>query len=103
MRMWIDDLRDPKDFVQHPDTWTWAKSSAYAINLLEWSKMMGVTFQVVSFDHDLGGDDTTRSVVLWMCENDWWPDECRIHSANPVGREWLSGMINRYAPEGTLK
>lgn len=27
-----------------------------------------------------------------------WPDECRVHSMNNVGREWLTGMIDRYGP-----
>lgn len=37
-------------------------------------------------------------VVLWLCENDRWPPEVRIHTANPVGREWLTGMARRYGP-----
>jgi hypothetical protein len=54
----------------------------------------------MSLDHDLGGDDTTRPIVLWCCENDFWPVEVRIHTANPVGRDWLEGMIERYKHEG---
>ena len=50
----------------------------------------------MSLDHDLGGDDTSRRIVLWMCENEFWPDEVVVHSANPVGVEWLEGMIARY-------
>jgi hypothetical protein len=53
----------------------------------------------MSLDHDLGGDDTTRSVVLYLCENpDLWPGTVYVHTANPVGREWLEGMVNRYGP-----
>ncbi|WP_306669305.1 cyclic-phosphate processing receiver domain-containing protein [Rhodococcus pyridinivorans] len=54
--------------------------------------------RVMSLDHDLGGDHTSRAVVLWMCEHEVWPDEVSVHSANPVGVEWLTGMINRYHP-----
>jgi len=50
----------------------------------------------MSLDHDLGDDDTTRPVVMWCCYNDWWPDSVVVHSANPVGVEWLEGMIERY-------
>lgn len=92
MRLWIDDLRPA------PEGWKHVVSSSVAINTLEWSRLLGIQLEAVSFDHDLGGDDTTRPVVLWMCENDWWPKECYVHSANPVGIEWLSGMINRYGP-----
>ncbi|MEV5713971.1 cyclic-phosphate processing receiver domain-containing protein [Amycolatopsis mediterranei] len=44
------------------------------------------------------GDDTTRPVVLWLCEHDRRPAEVRVHTANPVGREWLTGMARRYGP-----
>lgn len=87
MRLWIDDLRDP------PDGWAWAKTSREAIDTLSGG---GVT--EISLDHDLGGDDTSRTVVLWMCERDEWPAVVRVHSANPVGVEWLTGMVERYGP-----
>lgn len=86
-RLWIDDLRPA------PDGWEWAKSSQDALILLGEEE-----YQAVSLDHDLGGDDTTRPVVLWFCMADWWPQEVYVHTANPVGREWLVGMVNRYGP-----
>lgn len=96
MNLWVDDLRLP------PEDWYWAKTSAAAIELL-WVNhpdAVGERVTVMSLDHDLGGDDTTRPVVLWMCENGWaWPGQVVVHSANPVGREWLEGMIKRYQPE----
>lgn len=85
MNPWVDDLRTP------PDGWDWAKTSTEAIDAL---RLGGV--EKLSLDHDLGGDDTTRPVVLWMCENEIWPREIRVHSANPVGVEWLTGMVDRY-------
>lgn len=86
-KLWIDDLRTP------PIDWLWATTSAEAIFIL--NTVSDIT--EVSFDHDLGGDDTTRPVILWLCENpDKWPDFCSVHSQNPVGREWLEGMIDRY-------
>ena len=85
MNLWVDDLRPP------PPGWVWAKTSTEAIALLSRGR-----FAVMSLDHDLGGDDTTRVVVLWLCENGGWPAEVRVHTANPVGREWLEGMIARY-------
>jgi hypothetical protein len=97
MRLWIDDVREA------PSGWVWRTNSRTAILTLEWCKLLNERPKAVSFDHDLGLDDTTRPVVLWMCENEFWPVECYVHSANPVGIEWLRGMIQRYAPEGTLK
>lgn len=96
MKLWVDDIRTPPD-----DTWVWAKTSAEAIHLLENRLVAGFPWlppSLMSLDHDLGGDDTTRAVVLWCCNNDYWPKKTVVHSANPVGVEWLEGMIERYGP-----
>lgn len=93
MKLWIDDERAA------PEGWKWAKTSDEAIRFLFFDRAFDYMIDEISFDHDLGGDDTTRKVVLWICENDIpWPDIVRVHTANPVGREWLEGMINRYGP-----
>jgi hypothetical protein len=91
-KLWVDDLRPA------PDGWLWAKTSAEAIDVLG-----GGTIDAVSFDHDLGGEDTTRPVVLWLCEHDTWPLKVHVHTANPVGREWLVGMCTRYGPGITAR
>lgn len=58
-----------------------------------------------SLDHDLGRDaqgdllPEGRSLVYWMAEHDTWPtDAIGIHSANPVGVDYMCGMITRYGP-----
>lgn len=89
MKVWLDDLRPA------PKGWVHVKTSQEALDFLTDNQDKVTT---VSFDHDLGGDDTSRRVVLWMCENDWFPPVLHVHTANPVGREWLEGMINRYGP-----
>lgn len=86
-KLWVDDLRPA------PDGWLWAKTSAQAVEFLA-----TVAVDTVSLDHDLGGDDTTRVIVLWLCEHDAWPATVHVHTANPVGREWLTGMCARYGP-----
>lgn len=78
----------------------------------------------LSLDHDMGaceecvkdnkhigdmqGDRTTfynwcphvldgTKLVYWMIENNVWPKEKpEVHSANPVGRDRMRGMIDRY-------
>lgn len=93
MKIWVDDIRTPPD-----DSWIWYKTSAQTLKFLDsvqdhgWPK----DIEVMSLDHDLGGEDTTRPIVLFMCEYGFWPVEVRVHSANPVGVEWLEGMIERY-------
>jgi hypothetical protein len=95
LKLWIDDLREAPD-----PTWETITTSDAAIAFLNfWKDQMESAlfpFEVVSFDHDLGGDDTTRPVVIWMIENNVRFNEYRVHSANPVGVQWLTGMIERY-------
>lgn len=90
MKIWVDDIREP------PDGWAWCLTSQQAINWLEVANRGVIFIEEMSLDHDLGGDDTTRPIVLWMCENNFWPTEVYVHSANPVGVQWLEGMIERY-------
>lgn len=92
MKLWVDDLRTP------PEGWEWAKTVDEAISLLTAN-----TVTHMSLDHDLGGEgmgatETSRPIVLWLCENDRWPVHITIHSWNPVGAEWLKGMCERYSP-----
>lgn len=90
-KLWVDDLRSPPD-----DSWIWSLTSANTIDTL---MLTTESFKIMSLDHDLGGDDTTRPIILWLCENPtYWPDQVHCHSANPVGREWIEKMIERYAP-----
>lgn len=107
MRLWVDDVRTPPDSYDSPHnpgetispSWWWAKTSKAAIDSLRYHNQQGINpFVEISLDHDLGGDDTTRPVVLWMCEHNVWPEIVGVHTANPVGREWLEGMIARYKP-----
>lgn len=89
MKLFVDDLREPPDAG-----WTVARSSVEALAFLD----SGEVVTELSLDHDLGGDDTTRAVVLHLCEHGGWPPIVRVHSANPVGVEWLTGMVTRYGP-----
>jgi hypothetical protein len=94
-RLFIDDLREPATSI-----WLIARSSAEAIALLE---KLGCPFQI-SFDHDLGGDDTAMVVVKRLIEMDldaggqFIPADFvfSLHSANPVGRENIAGLLHSY-------
>lgn len=90
MKLWVDDLRPRPD-----ESWGLVKTSKEALAVLK--EFPGFVSEI-SLDHDLGGNDTTRSIVRWMAANDEWPDIVRVHTQNPVGREWLEGMIERYGP-----
>ena len=95
MKLFIDDERDVPGVL-----WNLAKTSAEAIELLEDQRAAGAApdYNRVSFDHDLGGDDTTMPVVEWMIETGYWPATVIIHTANPVGRENIFRAIDAEAP-----
>lgn len=112
MRLWIDDERLPPP----GDDWVWVKTSQDAIDLLSSLTWPEGHWDEFSFDHDLGynwedghpqldggvPDDTTRRIMLWMIENDVWPQKIVVHSANPYGAMWLRETARRYAPEGVV-
>ena len=93
VKIWLDDERPMPD-----SSWIPMKNSNVCILLLKACKRRNIIPETISLDHDLGGDDTSRAVVLWMCENDFWPKTVYVHSMNPIGREWLIGMVDRYGP-----
>ena len=83
MKLFIDDLRDPPD-----DSWWVVRSSKAGIEFLH---AYGIPDEI-SFDHDLGGDDTAMVFVNYMIEAVLdktleMPKGFRyvVHSANPVG------------------
>ncbi|MCK8616212.1 cyclic-phosphate processing receiver domain-containing protein [Gordonia sp. C13] len=87
MNLWVDDPRTP------PDGWVWATTSDEAIARLS-------EYDVVPCPSITTSAGTTpRSVVPWMYAHESWPSgEIRVHSANPVGAEWLTGPIDRFRP-----
>ncbi|EIN00396.1 hypothetical protein WQE_15236 [Paraburkholderia hospita] len=93
--LFIDDLRDPPS-----DRWVVARSSEEAISLL---KRRGCSAKI-SFDHDLGGDDTAMVVARWLVNIDldvsgrFIPDHFKfaVRSANPVGASNLKGHLEAY-------
>ncbi|RKR45958.1 cyclic-phosphate processing receiver domain-containing protein [Paraburkholderia sp. BL17N1] len=94
-RLFIDDLRDSVD-----PTWTIARSSAEAIALL----LQDGCPEEISFDHDLGGEDTAMAVAKRLIDLDldakgaFIPPTFRfwVHSANPVGAANLQALLDRY-------
>ncbi len=99
MRMYIDDIRNPKhtyDII--------SRSSDNAIHFMFHEGCPNF----ISFDHDLGideegNDDTAMIVVKWMVNKDldtpgWIPKDFNfnVHSANPIGTANITGYLNCY-------
>lgn len=93
--MFIDDLRAPPDA-----TWIVARSSREA---LDYMSAHGCPAEM-SFDHDLGDDDTAMTIVKYMVEHDldmggtFIPESFlfSVHSANPVGARNIKERLQGY-------
>lgn len=88
--LFIDDLRCLAD-VKLPGTdnvWHIARTSQEALQCLE---TMGCLPEFISFDHDLGGADTTMVFLRWLeYSTDYIqnsdPPGFQVHSSNPAGK-----------------
>lgn len=89
-KMFIDDERFPPE---NSGDWVIVRSSTDAIRYV---KHQGLP-EFISFDHDLGGDDTSRKFIKWL--TDYMLDNnlsfhnmnftFDVHSQNPVGAKWI--------------
>jgi hypothetical protein len=92
-KLYIDDLRSPKD-----TTMIVVRSS---IDAIDYVKENGIP-NYISFDHDLGYNDTSMNFVHWfvdyLLDNRQLklPDDFdfNVHSANPVGSDNIKGLMN---------
>lgn len=86
IKLWLDDERPA------PAGWVHARSSDEAIAILSENDVAAV-----SFDHDLGGDDTGYRVACWLEERAASgmavPEQLMVHSANPVGHARIEQAI----------
>lgn len=102
IKLFVDDERPIPD-----DTWTLVTNSPDALDFMDEQRLSNVVIDTISLDHDLstqlGYDDDTRCIMLYMCEHDYWPENLYVHTANPCGEEYLVQMAKRYGPPGMLK
>lgn len=96
-KLFLDDVRSPQE-----EGWKIARSSGVAIRLC---KLWGMPTQI-SFDHDLGGDDTTMRFLVWLTNALLDGDvqlpkgfSYTIHSMNPVGAENIRGQMENIIRE----
>ena len=90
-KLFIDDERFPVS-----DDWIVARSSEEAINYV---KAYGMPNEI-AFDHDLGGEDTSRKFILAL--QDMLLDKevvihssfkFSVHSQNPIGKSWIESTM----------
>jgi len=92
MKIWIDDLRVA------PAGYVWCKSVNEAKVAIEKAERMGETIEYLDLDHDAGdyqydGGDFIK-VLDWM-EETGRAYACRIHTANPVGRQNMRMIVRK--------
>lgn len=91
--LFIDDERFPAGYRN----WTIARTSSEAIALVEARGMPGF----VSFDHDLGGEDTSMVFLRWLAEHAMdngltFNFDYFVHSQNPIGAANIVGFIESF-------
>jgi hypothetical protein len=96
--LFLDDERIPVDDGRN---WVIARSSSEALEIIHsrgWPEH-------ISFDHDLGGEDTAMVFVRWLVgkcldEGISLPFTWFVHSQNPIGRENIEGILNGFNRRG---
>lgn len=87
-KMFLDDIRMPPDA-----SWIPARSTQEAIDIIE---VLGVPY-FISFDHDLGGVDTSMVFLKWLTVNHFEADiDYVIHSANPIGSKNIEAYMESW-------
>lgn len=89
--LWVDDIRPiPNEYLMKYHT-SIAKTYDEAIHELHRFR-----YNVICLDHDLGNDKTGYDICKYIVENHIWCDEFRIHTQNPVGRQNMVQLLQRY-------
>ena len=92
VKIWLDDLRPA------PEGYIWCKSVNEAKRIIVSAEE---SISVIDCDHDLGdfaydGGDGIK-LLDWLAENElFYP--VRLHTMNPVGRENMMRLVERYWP-----
>lgn len=96
--MFLDDLREPS--YVNDESLNIIRDSNAAINFV--SNFGCPSF--ISFDHDLGGDDTAMIFVKWLVNQDMDNNykiipkdfKFQVHSQNPIGKQNIESYLNGY-------
>ena len=92
--LWLDDFRNPLDFVHGEYDITWVKNYD---EFCKWITENGLPY-TICFDHDLGeeksGYDCAKFTVDFCQSHHLDIPEFEIQSANPVGKENITALMN---------
>lgn len=89
--LWVDDLRNPEEFVK--GDWHWVKNSADAFNALKTNN-----YEIVSLDNDLGEETEGKDIFNWIEQRLYWKDielsklkKIYVHSSNVAAVRQIMG------------
>lgn len=95
--LFIDDERFPPVQLRDRRMWVTVRSSEEAMQFV---RDHGIP-NFISFDHDLGGDDTAMKflhafIEYCMDNNTQFPREYYVHSQNPIGRDNIKSLMDSF-------
>jgi len=107
MKLFLDDIRNPKDIYKDNNNWDWIIVRTYE-EFVNYIKENGIP-DFISFDHDLADEHyieyfkseeekrefdynkikekTGYDCAKWLIENGYEIKKYAVHSFNPVGKE----------------
>ena len=98
IKIWLDDIRTPPA----PEEYYWCTSVNDTKYYIQECEKRGTKITELDLDHDLGdyakdGGDAIK-LILWLIETErFYP--IKLHTMNPVGRENMQALIDRYWPK----
>jgi len=103
--LFVDDVREPPDRVPAGDRWVTVRSSEAAILFVKDNGPPAF----ISFDHDLGGEDTALRFVDWLIDMALdleglgiakrlikFPRAFTVHSQNPIGAKNIQTRMDSF-------
>ena len=102
MKIFLDDERNPNFlfiFGFEPEDYSDMVVIRNSQDMIEHVKIHGMP-TYISFDHDLGGDDTSRVFIKWLIDElldgrITLPTDFGyfVHSQNPIGAKWIREVM----------
>lgn len=99
MVVYLDDLRNPPSNYTSDKFVYIARSVNIAKSIIEDCESKGIQIDFIDCDHDMGdyyndGGDGIK-LLDWLVERNTFYS-IKLHTANPVGRDNMQRMINRF-------
>ena len=87
-KLWVDDVRTPRDYFDDSSGWYWCKDFNEAVKFCDTVSLARI--EIISLDHDLGDGNSGYDFMRWLeTEVRVWEQplpKIICHSANPVGK-----------------